>query len=321
MDFTSLKIFTKTGAIEILTHYLMEIGITGFVVEDSDDFNGFLEEDSKHWDYIDDSLMSLKNNETNITVYLPKNSQGSEQYFAIQKLIKSLEIRKDVDFGRLEIETDDVFETDWANNWKQYFKPLRIGEKFIVKPSWEELDEDNTLKVIEIDPNSSFGTGQHNTTRLCLSEIEKIVKTGDKVLDMGCGSGILAIASALLGAESVTGVDIELNSVDTTRENFIKNNIDISIFTGYCGDVISNKEIDNALKENQVDVISANIVADVIIAMSKNLFTYLKDSGTIIVSGIISNREDEVKKILMNTGFNYKSRNEQDDWVAMTFTK
>ena len=170
--------------------------------------------------------MGLSECETCITIYLPSNEQGAEELLAVKAILKEM---KDADtdgiYGRLAVELDSIREEDWANNWKQYFKPFTVGEKLAIKPSWEEYSNTDGRVILEIDPASSFGTGAHHTTRLCLELVEKYLNKGDKVLDMGCGSGILSIAAMLLGADHAVAVDIEQNAAETALENASKNNI------------------------------------------------------------------------------------------------
>ena len=214
MNWVEMDIYTTTEGIEAVTGSLLGMGINGFVIKDAKDFQDFLDDKDGNWDYIDDDLMGLKNCETTVTVYLPENAQGLENLEAMKLELKALK-KRDVnnEFGRLEYELKNVKEEDWANNWKQYFKPLCVGEKLLIKPSWEKVAEGEKRKILEIDPASSFGTGQHNTTQLCLELVEKNLHEGDRILDLGCGSGILSIGALLLGAESATAVDVDENSV------------------------------------------------------------------------------------------------------------
>ena len=271
MNWTEVNIYTETEGVDILCASLMDIGIKGFVIKDSNDFKEFLENKNGKWDYIDDDLMNLSNCETCLTVYLPDNSQGMEMMISLKTLLKQMKSNdKNNIFGRLELELLQVKEEDWANNWKQYFKPLKVGKKLLVKPSWEECSNTDGRVILDIDPASSFGTGQHNTTKLCLELLEESLNSGDRVLDLGCGSGILSIGAMLLGAGEVTAVDIEQNAVETAIENAAKNNITKDKYMVYCGDVISNKELCEKIGGGY-DLITANIVADVLISM-KDIF-------------------------------------------------
>lgn len=321
MNWFQTEIFTATNGVDELCAYLLDIGIKGFVIKDANDFKEFLNDKSGNWDYIDEDLMNLSNCETSITVYIPDDAQGAEMVISLKNLLKNLK-ENDVDnkFGRLELNFSDVKEEDWANNWKQYFKPLKVGEKLLVKPSWEEYDNIDNRTILEIDPASSFGTGQHNTTKLCLEFLEICLKSGDRVLDLGCGSGILSIGAMLLGADSVTAVDIEDHSVRTAMENAQKNGISLDKYTAYCGNVVTNEELSNKLGTGY-DIITANIVADVLIAMKNLFYKYLKDSGILIISGIIDSRKDEVIDEVVSAGFKVDSIKELDNWVSVKLTK
>lgn len=317
MNWTEVNIYTSTDGVDILCASLMDIGIKGFVVKDANDFKEFLENKNGKWDYIDEELMNLSNCETCVTVYLPDNSQGMDMMLALKAMLRQLKSNDENNiFGRLEAETQNVREEDWANNWKQYFKPLKVGEKLLVKPSWEEYNDNDGRIILEIDPASSFGTGQHNTTKLCLELLEKSLKNGDKVLDLGCGSGILSIGAMLLGAGEVTAVDIEQNAVETALENAGKNNIPADKYVAYCGDVISNEELCVKIGDGY-DLITANIVADVLIAMSGIFRKKLKAGGTLIISGIITERKDEVVEAVVKAGFEIVRTAEGEGWAAV----
>lgn len=321
MDWVEMDIFTTSEGVEPVTGCLLGLGINGFVIKDSKDFEEFLSDKSVNWDYIDDDLMGLKNCETTVTAYLPENAQGLENLEGVKSELKALKAR-DADklFGRLEYELKNVKEEDWANNWKQYFKPIEIGEKLLIKPSWEKAEDNETRKILEIDPASSFGTGQHNTTRLCLELVEKDLTEGDRVLDLGCGSGILSIGAALLGAKECTAVDIDENSVRIAAENAAKNNIGEDKYTVFCGDITADAELREKIGSG-FDLVCANIVADVLIAMSGSFSYFLKEGGRLIVSGIIDMRKDEVLDVIKSQGFVLEEVRELEDWVAASFTK
>ena len=221
------------------------------------------------------------------------------------------------EFGRLEIHIDNMKEEDWANNWKKYFHPLEVGEKILIKPEWEELKDNTDRIVFNINPGMSFGTGGHYTTQLCIETLEKYIKPGVKVLDLGCGSGILSIISLLLGADSAFAVDIDPNAVDIAYQNAGKNDVDISKYTVKAGDIITNTELQNEIAKNEYDVVVANIVADVIIALAPKAREYMKKGGVFITSGIIEDRVDDVKAALEKCGFEINSIKQRKDWVSI----
>lgn len=322
MDFTQVTIYTTALGVDIVTGALMQLGINGFEIEDAGDFEAFLADTQPHWDYVDESLMRLKDAETNIKIYLPVNEQGAQQLAAVKDTLNTL---KDGDtdhtLGRLEAELTNVREEDWANNWKQYFKPFEVGNKFVIKPSWEEYNNQTDRVILEIDPSSSFGTGTHHTTQLCIEQLEQYIEEGAFVLDMGCGSGILSVAALLLGAERVAAVDIDQNSVKIAQENVINNGFGMPRFSAVCGNVLEDETLSSSLGEQFYDVVVANIVADVIIAMRGLFDRYLKQDGVLICSGIISQRADEVKQALEQGGFETVSRHEKQDWTALVLRK
>lgn len=319
MEWTEVSIYTAAEGIEILCSKLMDIGIKGFVIKDSEDFNEFLENKNGQWDYIDEDLMGLADCETSITVYLPCNNQGADMLLAVKSMLSEM---KSADskgiYGRLEAELSSIREEDWANNWKQYFKPFRVGKNLAVKPSWENYSDKERI-ILEIDPASSFGTGQHHTTRLCLELLDECVKKGDTVLDMGCGSGILSIASILLGADNASAVDIEENAVAAARENAQKNNIPDEKYRTFFGNILCDESLAEKI-DGKYDIITANIVADVLIAMKDYFVRYLKTGGILIISGIIEERMEEVLTAIESVGFIRQNVSIKEGWAAARFT-
>lgn len=321
MEWTEVNIYTTTPAIDLLCSKLEDIGIKGFAIRDAEDFNEFLENKNGQWDYIDDDLMGLSHCETCITVYLPDNNQGKDMLLSIRSMLAEVKANDtDNSYGRLVAELSSIREEDWANNWKQYFKPIEIGEKLIIKPSWENCSNDDNRKILEIDPASSFGTGQHHTTRLCLELLEKSLNQGDRVLDMGCGSGILSIGAMLLGAENAVAVDIEENASVTAMENALKNNIPKEKYTTYFGNILTDSKLADKI-DSKYDIIVANIVADVLIAMKDYFVRYIKNNGILIVSGIITERMDEVINAISSVGFEMLEVNTKEGWAAVKFIK
>ncbi len=318
MNFIETVIYTTTIGVESVTGVLMNLGVNGFVIEDSTDFENFLTDTEIYWDYVDESLMELRDKETNVKIYIPDNAQGNELLASVRQAMTALK-ESDTEgvYGRLEVTLQNVREEDWANNWKQYFKPFPVGSKFIVKPSWETYDEPTDRMILEIDPSSSFGTGTHDTTQLCMEQLEVSVSSDSRVLDMGCGSGILAICAHMSGCSHVTVVDIDEHAVRTAVENMQKNNMSESDYDAYCGNIICDSKLADTLGQSQYDIIVANIVADVIIAMRPYFLRYLKKDGTLITSGIIGERADEVEKALIDAGFDVFSRREKNDWVSL----
>ena len=320
MEWTEVNIYTTTEGIELLCSKLGDIGIKGFSIKDPEDFKEFLENKNGQWDYIDDDLMGLSECETCVTVYIPTNGQGAEMLIAIKSMLAEMKAADtEGAYGRLEAEMSSIREEDWANNWKQYFKPFKVGKKLVIKPSWEEYDNSDGRIILEIDPASSFGTGAHHTTRLCLEFIEKYLNKGDKVLDLGCGSGILSIAAMLLGADHAVAVDIEQNAAETAMENAGKNNISPALYKTCYGDITVNEKLADEIYD-KYDMITANIVADVLIAMKDHFRRYLREGGVLIVSGIIEERADEVINAILSAGFKEPEIQIREGWAAVKFT-
>ena len=320
MEWTEVNIYTTTEGIELVCSKLTDIGVKGFAIRDAEDFKEFLENKNGQWDYIDKDLLGLTDCETCITVYIPSNDQGAEMLTAIKSMLSEMRANDTEKlYGRLEAELTSIREEDWANNWKQYFKPFKVGEKLVIKPSWEDYDNADNRVILEIDPASSFGTGKHHTTRLCLELLEKNLNKGDDLLDMGCGSGILSISAMLLGAGSAVGVDIEENAAATALENAEKNHISPDVYKTYYGNILSDEKLASEI-DRKYDIITANIVADVIIAMKDYFVRYLKKGGILINSGIIEERMDEVIAAVESAGFSNPEPYVKEGWAAVKFT-
>jgi ribosomal protein L11 methyltransferase len=327
INWTEVEILTSTDGIEPLCGRLLNIGINGFMINDPNDFNDLLEHKTGNWDYIEDELMNLRKKTPSVTVYIPENEQGNETLSYLRDEVNALKVfaeANSLDFGKLSINLKNIREEDWADNWKKYFKPFMSGEKLLVKPSWEEIPDgftDSGRAVLEIDPGSSFGTGQHHTTKLCLELLEDYAD-GAKLLDLGCGSGILGIAAAILGASYVRGVDIDENSVKIAAENFAKNNITADKYRIDCMNILSsNAAADSLYIPDGYDVLTVNIVADIIIAMSPLFNKFLSESGNIIVSGIIKERSDEVYTAMESQGYTKINERESGGWVAAVYKR
>lgn len=318
-------IHTSTAGIEPVSGLLLLNGINGYEVCDSEDFTNFLDNKEVYFDYIEDELLKLKECETTVTFYVPENSQGLETILAVRHAMEELKER-DVEhaFGTLVVEADTrLEEEDWENNWKKYFKPFPVGKRLMVKPTWETLENDEGRAVIEIDPSSSFGTGSHTTTRLCLEKIDSsLAALSDtdrmRMLDMGCGSGILGIAAVKLGMGHVTAVDIDQNSARIAAENYAVNAIDENRFDVYAGDILKDTALAETVGEHPYDLIAANIVADVIIWMAPSFKRFLAPTGSLIVSGIIAERSGEVIAALEKNGFAVREFTESEDWAVVT---
>ena len=316
-----IEIFIETNkeGFEPVSGIIYQCGITGVMIEDSDDFNEFLENPAREWDYIEDELVDKKKDaKDGITFFIRDNANDLETLNIIKDMLKTAkENEKEIDFGSLKMTAKNIKEEDWANNWKKYFKPFAVGDKIVIRPSWEEYDDDGTKKVLKIDPGHVFGTGTHETTQLCIELIENYMKEGDCVADIGCGSGILSIASLLLGASHADAVDIDPNAIDIAYTNAGMNGIGKDVYTVLSGDIINDKELENTFCGKKYDVVEANIVADVIIALTSKIPDCIKDGGIFISSGIIVERLDDVLKALEEKNFDVIEIKRKKGWAAV----
>lgn len=259
---------------------------------------------------IDEELLAKDTSVATLHVYLPDNTSLDEATAYLEERFSS----ENVEF---EISHDLIDEEEYANSWKKYYKPLKIGEKIVVCPVWENYDLKEGETVLKIDPGMAFGTGTHETTSLCIKYLQKEVKDGDKILDVGCGSGILSITSLLCGASEALALDIDPNAVRVSYENAELNNFN-GKFEAVCDNILdSESKIRNRLSGKKYNIIVANIVADIIIRLSDFIYEYLEDDGLFIVSGIITERENDVLNALDKNNFKVLDRSEKKGWVCI----
>lgn len=311
MNWTEVKIYTTTAGIDPLTGSMLDLGLQGFMIEDAQDFDEFLHDTTPHWDYVDQAVMEkMKDCETCVTIYVADNPQGMEELMQVRQILARLKAQDpDGKYGRLELEMKDVDEEDWSNAWKKYYHPVQVGEHLVVCPSWEAYDRQPDDVVLTLNPGMAFGTGTHDTTRLCMELLEKYITPQDTVLDVGCGSGILAITAALLGANKIIGCDIDEVAVKVAGENAALNGVQDRI-AFHQGDLTSQVE-------GSFQIICANIVADVIIRLSEDAGRYLAKDGIFITSGIIDTREQDVLNAVEQNGFQVIERRTSGGWVAL----
>ena len=318
MKFHKITVHASSLGVEFIQGVLMGAEAECFEIIDPTDLQELLDTQYVPFDYVDDALLETKDDEPMVRVYLADNSQGREKMELILEGIEALRNETEFDLGSLKTEISETDDSEWADNWKEFFHPLPIGNSFVVKPTWEDWEGEDRI-VLEIDPESSFGSGQHETTSLCLEALEDISLEGVSVLDMGCGSGILGIGALLLGAKDVLAVDIDKNAVDIAVKNANLNKVEN--FEGLCGNTLADQGVYEKVTSKKYGVILANIVADVIIAMAPTFKKVLADDGILICSGIISPRKGEVLTALAENGFALTGIGEKNDWVAITCTK
>ena len=318
MEWIILTIFTSNAGIDSVCDMLYAMGITGVEIEDEQEFKEFLEENKKYWDYVDDELLKEKSGETKVKIYIENNSDEKN---VIAKISAELEVLKAADikkeYGRLEIATDGINEEDWANNWKEFFKPTKVGKKVLIQPQWDPYTEKTDRTIFTVNPGMTFGTGTHHTTKLCIEELENIVDASKTVLDLGCGSGILSIISLLLGAKEAYAVDIDPACEHVAYENADMNSVDKSKYHVYSGDVINDQHLLETLGVRKYEVIVANIVADVIIAIIPTVKKLIKENGVFVCSGIIEERIDDVTNALLENGVTITHIKRSGEWAAI----
>ena len=293
MEWIQVAIDTTHEGVETLTSALEDIGIRGFEIEDSADFDEFMHSEFPYRDYVDEDLIKEKASEdVRVKIYVSENEAGHEQLVSVRELLASL--KSDASLGTLELSFVTMNEEEWSENWKQFFHPLKIGERVLIRPEWEECDNDDNRVVFTINPGMSFGTGSHATTQLCLEAIEEYTKDGDTILDLGCGSGILSIVACLLGAKSATAMDIDKNAVDIALRNAELNGVTAEKYEAVAGNILEDEALREKFAAKKYDIVAANIVADVIIGISPFAANFVKEDGIFIASGIITDRLSEV---------------------------
>ena len=272
----------------------------GIYIEDYSDLEAKAEEIA-HIDLIDEELINKDRTEALIHIYISECDNAAEALAFLKERLTA----ENIPFS---CGAEGVNDADWSENWKKYFHATEIGDKLAIVPSWEEYDNKENRKILHIDPGAAFGTGTHATTSLCLSMLENYVAEGSKMLDIGCGSGILSIASVLLGAETAVGVDIDAQSVKTAKENAELNNLSgkTEYIVGDLADKISGK----------YNVVCANIVADVVIRLLVDVRTFMEENAVLLVSGIIDTRENDVLAAAEKHGFKVKEKQYKDNWCA-----
>lgn len=305
-NWTEIAITVDTKDIDIAGNIANMVVPYGIYIEDYSDLEGEVMEIA-HIDLIEEELLKADRTKGIIHVYINPHENPLEAISYIKERLDNQQIS-------YEIKIADCATEDWVNNWKQYFHPMPIGSKLLIRPTWEDEYDAGGRKVLHIEPGLAFGTGSHPTTKLCLETLEKYIDEKSTVLDIGCGSGILSIASLLLGAQSAFGVDIDSLAVKTALANAAENGFDNSKFNvvqGNLSDKVTGK----------FNVVVANIVADIIMEFNKDVSKFLTDDGVYITGGIIESREDEVLYSFAQNGFEVKERFEEKGWLVFVVQK
>lgn len=317
MKWNKYSLKTTTEAVDLVSNMLMELGIEGIEIED----NVQLSEADIKTMFVD-FLPELPPDEGIATVNFYIDVEEDDNTI-IGKVTEGLEeLKVFTDIGEGSIVKSETEDKDWINNWKQYFKPF-VFEGIVIKPTWEELDESMQGKiVVNIDPGTAFGTGSHETTQLVISQLDKYVKQGDELLDVGCGSGILSVIGLMLGAKHAVGTDLDPNAVVATKENAEINNISMDRIEILEGNIIDDKAVKDAVGYERYDIVAANILADVLIPLSKIITEHMKSGAYFITSGIINTKEEEVVAAFCENPFlEIVEVNRKGEWVNVTARK
>lgn len=320
MKYIELKIHVSHEGIEQITALMLSKGIDQLTIDDPADFDDILNKKNEYgWDYIEDELKNDLDREPAVLVYFEDKNEDrklideiTEEIEALKKDCEDGKFGATADFGSLRKEILTVDDEDWKYKWKEFFKPSKITDKIVVKPTWEEYEATEEEVVIEIDPGMAFGTGTHETTSLCLKLMEKYLSdeaADKKVLDVGCGSGILSIGAALLGCKDVLGVEIDVDAVQVARENVELNKTEDSV-----------KVLQGDLTKGiayKADIIVANLMADLVMMLSESARDHLVDGGIFISSGILTEKEELVGKVIEAAGFEIIETREDGEWCAI----
>ena len=313
MQWVEAAILTKPEAIEALCGALDSLGITGVQIEDDAEFSRFLTDNPMQWDYVEDGLIK-ENTDALVRFYIPADESSTELLKILREKLTWLKSEDfGLDFGKLLLTVENVSDDLWTENWKKYYKPFRVGEKFVIRPEWEEYESSEGNIVLTVDPGHLFGTGLHQSTKMCLMSLENYIRHGMKVADIGCGSGILAIGAVLLGADSVFCCDIEATAAEVIHRNAALNGIPAECLRFKSGSVLTDEILQAEVVSGNFDVILINIVADVIIAALP-----LCKSGIVITSGIIREREGDVSAALSANSYDIIHTERMDEWVSIT---
>ena len=313
MDWMEYTILTTTEGSELVSQILLDAGSTGTMIEDKNDVRANQRPEGR-WDILDESIARRMSDDVKVTGYFEVDGGLGDRIAFIEgelRRIRSLDLG--MDLGKLTTLRHDVAEQDWTESWKAAFKPFRLGEHMLMKPSWEDVETQPGDHVIEIDPGMAFGTGTHETTGMCVKLVEKYVKPGQRVIDIGTGTGILAIAAAHMGANPVLAADLDAVAVRVAAENVKINGFE-GVIDVRCGDLLD-------VVEESGDVVIANIIADVIVNLAKPVRERIVDGGLFICSGISVERRADVLKALKDADFEVLDDLNEGEWCAMAARK
>ena len=308
MNWMEIKVLTTTQAADLISELLMEAGSEGTMIEDKNDVAANQRPEGQ-WDIIDEAIAERIGDDVKVTGYYPIDERLNDTVAHIQAELRRLRgLGLDFDLGKLEVVTKGFEDEDWSESWKKSFKPIRLGEHFVVRPGWAEYQPQPGDHVIEIDPGMAFGTGTHETTGMCTALVEKYVRPGMRVIDIGTGSGILAIAAAHMGAGEVLATDLDPVAVRVAAENARANGFGEKIDCR-CGNLLDVVDVSG-------DVVIANIIADVIVMLAKPVRERIVENGLFICSGIAVDRRDDVIAALNDADYEILDAPVKGEWAA-----
>ena len=312
-----VSIDTVSDCLEDLAAYLTARGIVGLVIEDEADLEKFEDENLPNWDEVDEQVKQSLQGVSRIRFYVTDDEDGHVRLEDVRAGLEAFRGRVEKDAGTLAVSTVSMREEDWAHNWQKYYQPFPVGKRLYVVPEWMRGQAVPEGRVpVYLNPGLIFGTGSHGTTRLCLEGVEELVRPGDRVLDLGTGSGILSIAALVLGAGAAVGCDIDPKASRVALENAGYNGV-APAFRVETGDIVRDPQLRKAL-EGRYELVLANIIADVIIPLIHYVGDFLAPGGVFLTSGIIAHRADDVARALEENGYTIRARREREGWVAFS---
>ena len=309
MNWIKMTVRTTTEGAEAVTGALMSLGINGAMIEDKSDI-ALNQRPEGQWDIIDEEIARRMDDDVLVSSYIAGDERAQDTVAHVRDALRRLSgMDLGFDAGKLTLEVSSIDDEDWAENWKSQYKPFRLGRHFVVKPTWEHYAAQEGDQILEIDPGMAFGTGTHETTGMCVALAEQYVRPGDTVIDVGTGTGILALAAAYMGAKDVLAIDIDPVAVRVAEDNICLNGME-KVVRAKTGDLLEHVD-------EVADVVIANIIADVICMMAAPVRAHIKEGGYFICSGIARERKDEVLDALNAAGYAELDVRDQGEWTAI----
>ena len=313
MKWNKFRLKTTTEAEDIVSSMLMDLGVQGIEIEDKIPMTQ-AEKEQMFVDILPET--GINDGIAYVSFYLEEDEDKESLLEAVKNELEDM--RAYVEVGEGTIEESQTEDVDWVNNWKKYFHQFYVDDILII-PSWEEVKpEDEGKMIVHIDPGTAFGTGMHETTQLCIRQLRKYVTENTRILDVGCGSGILGMLALMFGAKYSVGTDLDPCAIDATYENMEVNGISKDKYEVMIGNIIDDKEVQDKVGYEKYDIVVANILADVISPLIEIVDQFLAEDGVFVISGIIDTKEKEIADKLNAYGFDVIETRRMKDWVSMT---